>query len=107
MKKYTIAVVLGAVAGIIDVIPMILQHLTWDANLSAFSLWVVSGLLISAVDFKMNGIIKGVVVAFLVLLPNVFIIGWHDPLSLLPIGIMTLILGGLLGFAVSKIKAER
>jgi len=107
MKKYIIAVALGAVAGIIDVIPMLLQHLTWDANLSAFSLWVVSGLLISAVDFKMSAAVKGIFIAFLVLLPNAFIIGRHDPIALLPIGVMTLVLGGLLGFAVSKIKAER
>ncbi len=107
MKKYILAVVLGAVAGVIDVIPMVMQHLSWDANLSAFSLWVVSGLLISAVDFKMSGIVKGIFVAFLVLLPNIFIIGAQEPMTLLPIGIMTLVLGGLLGFAINKIKVER
>ena len=45
MKKPKILVgaLFGAVAGIIDVIPMIMQSLTWDANLSAFALWVISG----------------------------------------------------------------
>ncbi len=107
MKKYMIALLLGAVVGVIDVIPMVLQHLTWDANLSAFCLWVVTGLLISAVDFKMNGVVKGIFVAFLVLLPNAFLIGWHEPGTLLPIGVMMVILGGLLGFAISKMKDER
>lgn len=40
-KKMKIGIVVGIVAGIVDVIPMVLQNLTWDANLSAFScgLW--------------------------------------------------------------------
>jgi hypothetical protein len=35
------------IAGVIDVIPMVVQNLTWDANLSAFAHWVVTGFLIS------------------------------------------------------------
>jgi hypothetical protein len=47
--------------------------------------------------------LKGIVIAFLCLLPSVFIIGWNDPVSLLPIAIMTLILGALLGFGYGKL----
>jgi hypothetical protein len=36
-------------------------------------------------------------------LPSVFIIGWEDPLSLIPIVIMTLFLGSILGFAYGKL----
>ena len=51
----------------------------------------------------MQPILKGIVIAFLCLLPSVFIIGWNDPVSLLPIAIMTLILGALLGFGYGKL----
>lgn len=34
--KIKIGVISGIIAGIIDVIPMIFQKLTWDANLSVF-----------------------------------------------------------------------
>jgi hypothetical protein len=37
-------------------------------------------------------------------MPSVFIIGWNEPLSLVPIGVMTLILGALLGFAYGKLS---
>gem|GEM_PF-5600971 len=37
MKKTFVGIFLGAIAGIIDVIPMILQDLPWNANLSAFT----------------------------------------------------------------------
>jgi hypothetical protein len=40
-------VLLGTVAGALDVIPMMLQRLTWDANLSAFFLWIISGFMLA------------------------------------------------------------
>ena len=35
-NKIKIGIFFGIIAGIIDIIPMIIQKLTWDANLSAF-----------------------------------------------------------------------
>jgi hypothetical protein len=35
-NNIVIELTLGIVAGVLDVIPMVLQGLTWDANLSAF-----------------------------------------------------------------------
>ena len=102
MKKTQLGILLGSIAGIIDVIPMLIQKLTWDANLSAFSMWVVVGFFISSIHLKIKGIFKGILVSFLVLLPSAFIIGWKEPFSLIPIGIMTLILGSLLGFLIDK-----
>jgi len=98
MKKYLTGIVVGTIAGILDVIPMVMQKLTWDANLSAFTMWVVVGFLTSVVDIKINPWIKGILIAFLVLLPSAIIIGWKEPTSLIPITIMTLILGGLQGY---------
>jgi hypothetical protein len=105
MRKIKIGIIFGVIAGIIDVIPMIIQKLTWDANLSAFSMWIAVGFLISTVDLKINPIIKGILTAFLVLLPTAILIGWKEPISLIPISIMTTILGGLLGFTINKMLA--
>lgn len=98
-----VGIALGVIAGLIDMVPMLLQGLTWDANLSAFSLWVVSGFLLATSDLMLPPILKGIVIPFLCLLPSAIIIGWEEPLSLIPIGIMTLILGALLGFAYNKL----
>jgi len=102
MRKTTLGLIFGFLAGIIDLIPMIIQNLTWDANLSALSLWIIAGFLISTTNLKMNSILKGIIISFLVLIPSAFIIGWKEPFSLLPISIMTLILGGLLGYLIDK-----
>jgi hypothetical protein len=103
MNTIVLGLLLGVVMGILDVIPMLMQGLTWDANLSAFLLWVVSGFMLATSNLKLKPIWKGIVIAFLCLLPSVFIIGWNDPLSLVPIGVMTLILGALLGFSYGKL----
>ena len=107
MKKIKIGLLLGIVAGIIDVIPMILQNLTWDANISAFTMWVVVGFLIATIDLNINSIIKGILTAFLVLLPTAVLIGCKEPVSLIPITIMTTILGGLLGFSINKTLTKK
>ncbi|MBP1664347.1 MAG: hypothetical protein H6Q19_1487 [Bacteroidetes bacterium] len=107
MKKIKIGIFLGVVAGIIDVIPMIIQNLTWDANISALTMWMVVGFLIATIDLKINPILKGVLTAFLVLLPTAILIGWEEPASLIPIAITTTILGGLLGFSIKKILDKK
>ena len=100
MKKHVIGIGLGAVAGIIDVIPMVFMKLTWDANFSAFSMWVVIGFLISTSAVRINRLLKGLLISFLVLLPSAVLIGWTDPMSLFPIILMTTILGALLGLFI-------
>ena len=107
MKKIKIGLLLGMAAGVIDVIPMIMQNLTWDANISAFAMWIVVGFLIATIDLNINSIIKGVLIAFLVLLPTAILIGWKEPVSLIPIIIMTTILGGLLGFSINKTLTKK
>lgn len=102
MSKIKVGIIFGIIAGIIDVIPMIFQKLTWDANLSAFSLWVIAGFMISTSNLKINSVLKGILISFLVLLPAAILIGWKEPTSLIPIFIMTLILGGLLGYFINR-----
>lgn len=104
MKNLKVGVLLGFLAGIVDIIPMILQQLTWDANISALSMWVVVGIFISTINWKINAILKGILIALLVLLPSAIIIGWKEPILLVPIFSMTLILGGILGFSINRIK---
>ena len=103
-SKIFIGILFGVAAGIIDVIPMIMQNLSWDANISAFTMWVVIGFFIASVELKINPLLKGILLSFLVLLPLAIIIGWNDPAVLIPIAIMTTLLGSFLGYAMSKIK---
>jgi len=104
ISKIKIGIILGIMAGIIDVIPMIFQKLTWDANLSAFLMWIIAGFMVSTSSLKINNVLKGILISFLLLTPSAVIIGWSQPISLIPIFIMTLILGGFLGYFVNKFE---
>lgn len=105
-RKILTGLIIGFVAGILDVTPMIIQKLPWDANLSAFSMWIIIGFFLSITPLKINGMLKGLLISFLILLPNLFPIIWKEPFSLIPIFIMTTILGSLSGFVYQKISEE-
>ena len=81
---------------------MILQKLTWDAILSAFSMWIIVGFMISISDLKINNVLKGILISFLILTPVAILIAWAQPISLIPIFLMTLLLGSLLGYFVNR-----
>ena len=103
MKKIYFGLLIGALAGIIDVVPMWLQKLSWDANLSAFVMWLVVGFLVSTVELKISSVAKGILIAFFVLSPTAIIIGAKEPVSLIPIFVMTLILGAGVGYFAGKV----
>ena len=105
-KRTSSGLIIGVIAGTIDVIPMIIQNLPSNADLSAFTMWVVIGYFLSITSFKLKGWLKGLVLSFLVLLPSLFIIGWKGPVSLVPIFIMTTILGSLSGFVYQRLIKE-
>lgn len=102
MRKILIGILLGALAGCFDLIPMLIQKLTWDANLSAFSMWVIIGFFITVTDIRLNGIIKGILISLLILAPSAIIIWSFQPLSIFPVLSMTVVLGGILGFTIER-----
>ncbi|MFH1683423.1 MAG: hypothetical protein ABIA67_00925 [Candidatus Margulisiibacteriota bacterium] len=102
MKKIFTGILIGALAGVIDVIPMIIQKLPWSANLSAFTMWVVVGFLVSVVDLKINNVLKGILIAFLTLAPIAVLIAAQEPMTLIPVFIMALILGSGVGYGVGR-----
>jgi hypothetical protein len=104
MKKVKNGILLGFIAGVIDIIPMLLERSTWDANISALSMWVVIGIFVSTIEWKINSIVKGILISFLVLFPSAIIQGWKEPISLIPIISITIILGGILGYSIRKIN---
>lgn len=103
MKRALIGICLGAIVGVIDVVPMIIMKLTWDANISAFLMWVVIGFLLSMSVLNVHPIIRGLIISYSVLLPSAILIGWSEPISLVPIFLMTTILGATLGIVLNKV----
>lgn len=102
MNKITIGIMFGILAGIADVILMIIQKLSWDANLSAFSLWIIVGFLIASSNLIVRGALKGIIISLMVLLPVAILLAWKDAFLLVPVLVTTIILGSLLGYFIDK-----
>jgi hypothetical protein len=103
MNKKVLGLLTGVVAGIVDVVPMLVQKLPLEADLSAFCAWVATGFIISRIDLSLPGWAKGMVVGYLVALPVIILVGLKDPLSAVPILVMTFILGSLSGFIINRV----
>ena len=93
MNDIFIALIIGVTAGIIDVIPMIIQKLEKSANLAAFSHWVVLGLIIPFVDWDIAPWLKGLIIGELAIIPVLFMVFPKDKKAIIPIILMSAILG--------------
>ena len=102
MQKIYISLLIGCFAGLLDIIPMLIQKLDWHATLSAFIQWLVLGLLIAHIEFKLPAWLKGLLVAELCALPIVVLVAQNDLVSVLPILIMSALLGSLTGYLTAR-----
>jgi len=105
MRKIIAGIVAGAIVGAIDVIPMIIQKLPWNANISAFSMWVVTGFLVATSSLKLPYILKSMLIAFLLLEICTPLIGWQT--VLVPILPITIVLSVLLGWMIGKFEKRK
>ncbi|MDO8524718.1 MAG: hypothetical protein Q7R99_03755 [bacterium] len=104
MNNILLSLILGAGAGLIDVLPMLIQKLDRYAIASAFIQWLVLGFIITFIKIPgVEGWLKGLIVAVIMSLPIVIIVAKSDPKSVLIILAMSAILGSIIGFLSKKI----
>jgi len=104
MQTILFSLSLGAIAGIIDIIPMIIQKLDKYAILSAFVQWVILGLFITYIKIPgVDGWLKGLLVAVLMCFPIVILVMKDDPKSVGIIILTSAILGSVVGFFSTKL----
>jgi hypothetical protein len=85
--------IIGCIAGLIDVIPMIIQKLDKTANWSAFVHWVALGLIIPFVHWDIEPWLKGLIIGEITTLPVMIIVMAKDKKALIPMAIFSAILG--------------
>ena len=99
MNNILIALIIGIIAGIIDVVPMIIKKLDKVSNLSAFSHWVILGLIIPFVDWNIEPWLKGLILGELSAIPIMIMVYPKDKKALIPMTIFSAILG--IGVAIA------
>jgi hypothetical protein len=107
MKNIFFALVLGTGAGVIDIIPMIIQKLDKYSTISAFVQWLVLGFVITFIKIPgVDGWLNGLITAVLLSLPIIIIVMKNDPKSILIILFMSALLGDGLVKQSSKRKLQ-
>jgi hypothetical protein len=99
MNSILIALIIGIVAGLIDVTPMIIQKLDKTSNWSAFIHWVVLGLIIPFVHWDIQPWLKGLIIGELAALPIMIIVFPKDKKVLIPMALFSAVLG--IGVAIA------
>ena len=103
MNDFLIAIIIGLVAGLIDVAPMIIMKLEKVANISAFIHYFVLGLIIPFVSWDIAPWIKGIIISFLSALPVMIIVCPKEKKAIIPMIVFSLILGAGIGIAGAKL----
>ena len=98
MNKILLGTILGIVFGVLDIIPMIFAKTGFKADLSAFIHWVAVGFLIGVVVLPIHSVLKGLLIAVITAVPILLIIDSGH----IPVSIITVIFGSLIGFLVGK-----
>lgn len=101
MRTLLFALTAGAVAGIIDIIPMIIKKDEKSSIISAFIHWVVIGLLIPYINWNMPSWLKSFIVAELLVIPILIVVAKNDKTAIVPMLTSSALLGIVLGW-VSK-----
>lgn len=102
MNNFLIALIIGLVAGLIDVTPMLIMKLEKRANVSAFVHYFALGLIIPFVNWGISPPIKGIVIALLTAIPIMIIVYPKDKKAIIPMIVLSLILGAGIGIAGAK-----
>ncbi|MHB8854821.1 MAG: hypothetical protein ACYC6P_15880 [Ignavibacteriaceae bacterium] len=105
MSKLLISLGIGIIAGIIDVIPMIIQKIDKYAIISAFVHWIVLGFIIFYIQIPVSSWLKGIIIAEVTALPIVILVLKSEPKSVIPILVMSAILGAIVGVTTAKFAA--
>jgi hypothetical protein len=102
VNNILIALIIGIIAGLIDVIPMIIMKFEKIANISAFIHYFALGLIIPFVDWGIPSWITGIIIALLTAIPIMIIVYPKDKKAIIPIILFSLILGAGIGLAGVK-----
>ena len=101
MHGFWAALLIGVVAGVIDVAPMVARGNSGRDNVAAFLHWLALGLVIPYLHWGLAPWLTGLIAAELLALPVIVMVTKEEPGAWLPIGAMSAVLGALVGWAGS------
>ena len=105
MQKLFVAIVIGASAGAIDTLPMLLRKAAWHDIAVPFVHWLMLGVLVAYVQMPIHPMLKGVIVAVMSTLPTLIAYSQSKPGSVVPILGISMVLGAAVGWLTNRYAA--
>lgn len=100
MKEFLLTALIGVMAGIIDILPMLKMKLDKYAITSAFVYYFILPFIICNTDlFGMAWWLKGGVIAFALAIPVIIVVAKEDKKSVPPMAVTSIVLGTMIGVA--------
>ena len=100
MKEILLTILIGSIAGIVDILPMIKMKLDRYAISSAFTFYFVMPFIIYNLDLLGNlWWLKGGLITLVLSIPTTILASKADKKAVLPISIMAAVLGTGIGIA--------
>ncbi|MGM0229911.1 hypothetical protein IGJ28_001998 [Enterococcus sp. AZ091] len=108
MKKIINGFSIGVVcAGINMLFLLFAPDLSIDIYLSTGITWIAIGVLISSSDFKVNSVLKGMIISFLVSANSLIYTMSSSISGVLWMVVNTALIGGIAGYTIEKVNFKR
>ncbi len=98
---------IGALAGVFDIIPGIIHGVDIRVTLAGFTFWVGVGLIVAYVSLPIRDWLKGLLVAIVLSIPGLILISVVDAGSVVPMLAITVILGPAVGYLTGRFASDR
>jgi hypothetical protein len=102
MNKLLTALLIGAGAGLLDTIPMLLRKASWPEIAVPFTHWLMLGVLIAYVQMPLHPALKGSIVALMTTVPILITYSQTKPSAVMPIFLISIALGATVGWLTQR-----
>jgi hypothetical protein len=102
MSKLLVTLAIGLSAGLVDIAPMVLRGVDRVQLASVFMHWFVTTIFISYAIMPIPPVAKGALIGLLASLPVLITYGASAPARVLPIALIAVVLGGVVGFLTHR-----
>lgn len=107
MKIYIIGIIVGLLGGLVNILFLLFApDIDISVYISTFITWTIIGLLISSSNFKLNGFLKGSLIAIMLSLPSIVYTISFSVFGAICTLINAIIVGAIMGFAIENIQKK-
>ena len=102
LKKASFIILIGFVAGLLDLIPLILAAAPVFNMVSVVVFWIVTATMIHLAKMVQKPFLNGLLISTLLMIPLALAVAATNPKDLIPMMLMAVILGPCVGFCIGK-----